>query len=84
MRANEVGRKFVITVRETAFQDLVYNQQRIGAALDELREVLMGVFIMSMGYMFGIVKFSGLVWRDRQKRAAANDPALKKPLGLEL
>jgi hypothetical protein len=70
--------------RETAFQDLVYNQQRIGDQLDQLREVLNVVFMMSMFYLFGIGTFIGRVWRDRQKRASANDPAIKKPLGLEL
>lgn len=70
--------------RETAFQNLVYNQQHIGTQLDQLREVLNVVLMMSMIYLFGIGTFIGRVWRDRQKRASANDPAIKKPLGLEL
>lgn len=70
--------------RETAFQNLVYNQQRIGTQLDQLREVLNVVFMMSTIYLIGIGAFIGRVWRDRQKRASANDPAIKKPLGLEL
>jgi len=35
-------------------------------------------------YLVAIGTFIGRIWRDRQKRGSANDPAVKKPLGLEL
>jgi|GEM_PF-5240590 hypothetical protein len=70
--------------RETAFQNLLANQRRIGAELDQMREVLYVVFMMSMMYLVAIGTFIGRIWRDRQKRGSANDPAVKKPLGLEL
>lgn len=70
--------------RETAFQNLVYNQQLIGTQLDQLREILSLVFFISMFYLSGIGAFLGRVWRDRQKPDSADDRAIKKPLGLEL
>ena len=70
--------------RETAFQNLVANQQRVGEQLDQLREVLYVVLMMSMIYLFAIGTFIGRIWQDRRKRVSANDPAVKKPLGLEL
>jgi hypothetical protein len=69
--------------REAAFQNLVHNQQRIGNQLDELREVLYIVFMMSMMYLFGVGTLIRRVWNDRHKHASENDPSVKKPLGLE-
>jgi len=68
--------------REIAFQDLVHNQARIGNQLDQLGQVLYIVFMMSAMYLVVVGSFIGRVWHDRQKRAAADDPAVKKPLGL--
>jgi len=69
--------------RETALQNLVQNQQRIGNQVDQLREVLYIVFMIAMLYLFSVSTFMGRVWKDKQKRAAAKDPSVKKPLGLE-
>jgi hypothetical protein len=72
------------TARETAFQSLVTNQQRIGEQLDQMREVLYVVLMMSMMYLVAIGTFISRIWHDRQKRVSAEEPAVKKPLGLEL
>jgi hypothetical protein len=69
--------------RETAFQNLVQNQQRIGNQVDQLREVLYIVFMIAMLYLFSVGTFMGRVWKDKQKRATDKDPSVKKPLGLE-
>lgn len=71
------------SARETAFKDLVWNQQRMGNELDELKEVLFIVFMWLMLYLFGAGDFVGRLWRERQRLASANNPAIKKPLGLE-
>lgn len=69
------------SVRETAFQDLVRNQQRMGNQLDQLREVLYFVFMMLMVYLFGAATLMGRIWRERQRLASVDKPAIKKPLG---
>jgi len=71
------------SARETAFQDLVRNQQQMGNQLDQLREVLYFVFLMLMVYLFGVAAFMGRLWRERQRLAFVNKPENQKPLGLE-
>jgi amino acid transporter len=69
--------------RETAFQDLVHNQERIGNQLDQFREVLSIVLMISVMYLLGVSIFIGHAWKERQKRVSDKDPSVKKPLGLE-
>jgi FlaA1/EpsC-like NDP-sugar epimerase len=71
------------TARETAFQDLVHNQLRMGTELHQLREILYVVFIVLMVHLFGAATLMGRLWRERQRLASADKPEIKKPLGLE-
>src|SRR5690349_4511402 len=67
---------------EAPLQTIVHNQQRVASELDQMRDVLNVVFMVSGLYLFGIGTFIARVWSDKQKRAAANDPKVQKPLGL--
>jgi hypothetical protein len=71
------------SARETAFQDLVRNQQRMGNQLDQLIEVLYIVFMMLMVYLLSAASFMVPLWRERQRLAFVNKPQIKNPLGLE-
>jgi hypothetical protein len=55
--------------RETALQDLVRNQQRMGNQLEQLREVLYIVFMVLMVYLLCAATFMGPLWRERQRPA---------------
>ncbi len=72
------------TAHETAFKTLVTNQEHMGEQLDQMREVLYVLLMMSTMYLLAVGAFIGRIWRDRQKRVSVEDPAVKKPLGLEL
>lgn len=69
--------------RETAFQGLVRNQERMGNQLDQLREVLYIVFMMLMLYLVSAATLMGRLWRERERLAFVDKPEIKKPLGLE-
>jgi hypothetical protein len=71
------------SARETAFQDLVRNQQRMGNQLDQLIEVLYIVFMMLMVYLLSAASLMGPLWRKRQRLAFVDKPEIKKPLGLQ-
>lgn len=71
------------SARETAFQLLVRNQERMGNQLYELREVLYIVLMMLMLYLISAATFMGTFWRERQRLAFVDKPETKKPLGLE-
>jgi hypothetical protein len=57
------------SARETAVQDLVRNQQRMGNQLDQLREVLYIVFMVLMVYLLSAGTLMGPLWRERQRPA---------------
>jgi hypothetical protein len=71
------------SARETAFQDLVRNQERMGNQLAQLREVLFIVFMVLMMYLLGVAGLMGGLWRQRQRLAFVHSPEIGKPLGLE-
>lgn len=68
------------SARETAFQDVMHNQQCIENQLDQVREVLYLVFLVLTFYLFAISSFAGRIWRERQRLVSGKSPALKKPL----
>ncbi len=69
--------------REATLQNLARYQQRLGNDLNQLREILYIVFSVLAFYFFGVGSFLSLVWRERRKVTYANDPHIRKPLGLE-
>ena len=71
-----------VSARETAFQVLVRNQERMGNQLGQLREVLFIVFTVLMMYLLGAATLMGPLWRKRQRLAFVK-PEIKKQLGLE-
>ena len=71
------------SVRETAFQDLVRNQQRMGNQIDQLREILYIVFMVLMVYLLSAATLMGPLWRKRQRLAFVDKPEIKKPLDLQ-
>ena len=58
------------SARETAFQDLARNQERMGNQLAQLREVLFTVFMVLMMYLLGVTGLMGGLWRQRQRLAS--------------
>ena len=71
------------SARETVFQDLVRNQERMGNQLGQMREIVFVVFMVLMMYLLGVAGLLGGFWRERQRLAFVDNPKFKKPLSLE-
>jgi amino acid transporter len=66
--------------QDTAWRDLILNQQRMAEDLHQFQEILSFVFMMSAAYLVAAASIIGRLYRERRKK---DDPRLKKPLGLE-
>ena len=71
-------------MRETAFQNLVQNQQKMGRVLQRFSEIVTLLFTTSSVYLFSVATFVGQLQREKRRRAFMNDAATKRPLGLEI
>ena len=71
-------------MRETAFQNLVQNQQKMGRVLQRFSEIVTLLFMTSSVYLFSVATFVGQLQREKRRRAFMNDAATKRPLGLEI
>jgi hypothetical protein len=69
--------------RESAWPDLILNQQRMAEDLRQFREILYLVFMVAAGYLATAASLIGRLYRERRKKDMLDDPRLKKPLGLE-
>jgi hypothetical protein len=69
--------------RETAFQNLAHNQQRIGEQLDQMKGVLTLIFLFLIFYITATSSFVGRLKKERDRLVSAESPELKKPLGLD-
>jgi hypothetical protein len=71
------------SARESAWNDLVLNQQRMGEDLRQFQEILSLVFMVSAAYLATAASLIGRMYRERRKKDLLDDPRLNKPLGLE-
>jgi len=80
----QVGSATIITDGdESTVQNLVKNQQKLNRDLEEFRDVVSLVLLMTALYAFSVVAILQQ-WRNERKKLLARDEAPTRPLGLEM